>query len=288
MNYRNKRYLENKTLDHITDRLRFLIEVMMDIDEDGKYAMSFPYQKWILERFTHTLEELSLRGMQYPDGMPSDLVLPKLSFFEVNSGIYNSRTHPQKLYKFSSRAWLEKSLRNGEFRLSNALSYRSPNFRTAIQDDELSFSIYPHKDLESYRNISLFTRSVPGGINAYHPTDYYLLCFTVRYSLRMYSDFGADSCLIIHDPDEFWKRILNNFNEQFHRWLCVTSTVDYLDPDDPGNRQFIVPFVKHFKYIYQLEQRFVMQPETPVQRLEPVQLKIGSIEDIAELITIKP
>jgi hypothetical protein len=49
-----------------------------------------------------------------------------------------------------------------------------------------------------------------------------------------------------------------------------------------------IPFSKHFRYAYQDEFRFVWRPSERAETLRHVDLNIGSLEDIAELIVLYP
>lgn len=44
---------------------------------------------------------------------------------------------------------------------------------------------------------------------------------------------------------------------------------------------------KHFKYLYQEEIRYTFLPPHPIQKLDPLFLKLGSLADIAEILNRK-
>ena len=60
----------------------------------------------------------------------------------------------------------------------------------------------------------------------------------------------------------------------------------YLDPLFPTLMDIFVPLVKHFRYSYQHEYRFFWQPPTPVKKVSYVDVCIGSLQDIAELVIL--
>jgi hypothetical protein len=45
-----------------------------------------------------------------------------------------------------------------------------------------------------------------------------------------------------------------------------------------------VPLAKHFRYSYQREHRFVWMPRSNAVKLDHVDVEIGPLDDIAELI----
>jgi hypothetical protein len=54
----------------------------------------------------------------------------------------------------------------------------------------------------------------------------------------------------------------------------------------PKSARVFVPLVKHFGYSYQEEHRFCWQPHVRATKLSHVDLEIGSLDRIAELITL--
>src|SRR4051794_2082661 len=92
---------------------------------------------------------------------------------------------PQKLYRYSQRQWLERSLQLGEFRL-----------RPAIQET------HSHDSSMSILPFAKPGRS-PGATN-----NYLMLSLTNAWDETLFDVFsGSDCCLVIHDTEEFGERI---------------------------------------------------------------------------------
>jgi len=61
---------------------------------------------------------------------------------------------------------------------------------------------------------------------------------------------------------------------------------NYVDPLLPRSADVFVPLCKHFRYSYQEEYRFCWLPSPPVQKLSYVDIRLGSLADIAELVVL--
>ena len=76
------------------------------------------------------------------------------------------------------------------------------------------------------------------------------------------------------------KAIKDKFGEDYkYMWIPV----NYVDPYHHNPEIFSVYFCKHFRYAYQMEQRFLMIPKHEKDVvLEPFFIELGSLEDIAK------
>ncbi len=102
----------------------------------------------------------------------------------------------------------------------------------------------------------------------------------------MFDDFEADSCLIIYDPNEFGRRVLEALRLRFSDWFVTAFGMTYSDPDNPGDESILLPRAKHMRYIYQQEQRTFCHPRTPVAKLEPITVEIDPLTPFAELLSL--
>lgn len=93
------------------------------------------------------------------------------------------------------------------------------------------------------------------------------------YSNRDMGKFG-DYVVIIKDPEEFQRRLLDAANKQ--EFMCLCHEVEYDDKIDESRDVFN----KEYKYAYQNEWRSALYRNA--LDCEPYVLFIGSIEDIAE------
>jgi len=294
--YRENRYLEHKTMEHVAARMRYLAECVLQLSSKGTIIPETKSQltSWLWARITHTMYECELRSEAWPDGFMAGANVPR----STSNGIapeqvcYDSRkrTEPGEVFRFGNRQWLNRSLCYGEFRICPASKYKELDLNDAIRDDELSFVAYSRfpNDLRQAQNFyALPSLMSDGGVRLSAISDYYVLCVSMRYSLRMYADFKADSCLIIYDAKEFGRRLICKIKDVLPEWIIGSLPVKYVDPDDPKDGPFHIPQVKHMKYAYQMEERVIAHPKKPQASFDELYVTIGSIEDIAEVITLR-
>lgn len=192
-------------------------------------------------------------------------------------------TRPSKLYRYSERKWLERSLELGEFRLRPASDYKQQETDAARHDDELvRISTSP---------ASAVTITIEGTGQTIKPigdvvnrsevgTNYLTICFSKRWDEHLFDDFpGTDACLVIHGVDDFCQRFHSAAELALPQWAGIDAAVVYSGKSNLG-----AVFSKPLQFIVQHEWRFAWAPYTPVKELAPVLLTIGSIADIAEIV----
>lgn len=192
-------------------------------------------------------------------------------------------TKPPSIHRYSERRWLDRSLRLGEFRLRPASDYLAVETDLARCDDEQT-RIY------QLTNPIITDVSTGQRIHAVGPvtrrsrieTNYYLLCFSSVFDTCLYDEFpGADACLTIKDVEAFSDRVHAAAREALPRWAGIDAKGSYGYGNNLG-----VPFNKPEKFVFHHEYRFAWIPYHPVQEdIAPILIKIGCIEDIAELVT---
>lgn len=285
--YRKHPYLSGKPLPHIIERFVYLTEAFTTLSEGGQLGFEVERRLaiWHLSRFTHLFMEFNSRG-----GIPAGIKpkIPNSTHPNVPPGVIAYRTRkrsePGQLFKFGKRRWLRSMLDHGSIRFAPASAYRDVSLNSAIQDDELGFTYYPGK-----LGLPLVSLPQPAGmdwVQVRHPSDFFVQCLSLRFAPRLFDDFEADSCLIIYDANEFGRRVLAALRRQFPEWFVTAFGMTYIDPDNPGDGNILLPTAKHMRYIYQQEQRILCHPRTPVARLEAVTLEIGTLADIAEVVFI--
>lgn len=146
---------------------------------------------------------------------------------------------------------------------------------------------------EDVLKIVLNPQEVPGGplehrvdITFRVGTDYWLYCVTSAVEPRLFVDFNAQACVIIKDKKKF-RRLLElqgavKFPDALHRRRKVV----YIDPLLPSTSVIDVPMSKHFRYEYQREYRYVWMPERPMDKLPYIDLELGDLQGIAELVVL--
>lgn len=157
---------------------------------------------------------------------------------------------PQKLYRYSQQQWLERSLQLGEFRL-----------RPPAQD----------KHAPSSGEI------LPFGPRA--SASYLTLSLANAWDEKLFDAFArADCCLVIHDTEEFGERIHRAAQRILPSWAGIDAAISYGVPSPLG-----VAFSKTRQEAVEKEWLFAWRPRQPALTCNPVMIRIGNIEGIAEL-----
>src|SRR6185312_4590597 len=191
-------------------------------------------------------------------------------------------TRPPKLYLYSERKWLDRSLHLGEFRLRPASDYKDMEGAAARTDDERHRKIV----LANPRITHVRTGRpiVPLGdvvMSSEIASDYLTLCFAKIDSDHFYQDFpGCDACLIIHNPNIFFDRVYSAIGCTIpNGWGAIDGPVTYGSRSNLGT-----PFMKPEKFVFQFEWRFACLPVPALGKCSSTMLTIGSIADIAEVV----
>lgn len=147
---------------------------------------------------------------------------------------------PSKLYYFSERSSLERSLSLGEFRLSP-----------------------PIADLPA--------QTGAGG--------FLVLSLMQTFDGTLFDALPhVDAYLVVHNAEEFGERLHRAVQKTLPSWAGIDAAVSYGAPSPLGKI-----FSKAKNHASENEWRFAWRPMQAGTSLHPVVIKIGSIEDIAEL-----
>lgn len=158
---------------------------------------------------------------------------------------------PQKLYRYSQRQWLERSLQLGEFRLC------PPTYVAQESNQILPFG------------------ARAGGA----PASYLTLSLTSVWDEGLFETFaGADCCLVVHEAEEFGERIHRAVQRLLPSWAGIDAAMSYGLPSPLG-----AAFSKNRSHASEKEWLFAWRPTRPEMSCNPVTIDIGSIERIAEL-----
>ncbi len=88
----------------------------------------------------------------------------------------------------------------------------------------------------------------------------------------------ADSCLVIHNTEEFGERLHRAVQRTLPSWAGIDGAVEY------GTRAALgAAFTKTTAEAHEREWQFAWRAMAPQLSLNPVVVKIGSIETFAEL-----
>lgn len=198
---------------------------------------------------------------------------------------------PGALVRFGKYAHLESAMTQGTFRIAPASSYADPSLNAAQFDEELQHrAVTPNRQLV----FKVFGRRTPDGPEEEIPVTpvelhqymnvvpFHVLCLSSRFDFRMFHDFVADAALVIHDPNEFVRRVRAAMVLVMEATLEM-GEVQYYDPYQVRRDQLIPGFSKHFRYAYQNEVRIIWRPKSTAAP-EAIFINAGPLNDIAELV----
>ncbi len=287
--YRANPYLRGKPESHLIERFGYLSDNLMSVTESGQlgFVTERRMMDWLWSRMTHMFMEFNERG-----GIPlharDAIKIPNLAESRSPAGAraFNTRTRKEtgQAFKFGKEKWLRSMLDYGAIRFAPASSYSDPSLNAAIRDDELTFTYFPAKSSPLLKGLAQLPNA--DWMQRRHPSDYYVQCLASTFALRLVDDFEADACLIVYDGLEFGRRVVDALRARFPGWIIGGVPITYIDPDNPGDGEIVIPAAKHMKYLYQQEQRFICHPRTPIPKLNEFMLQVGSLGDIAELIRL--
>lgn len=297
--YERERYLRHVHETRLEERLADLGANLWTTDEHGAAVRIWepPRRQFVLARILDVLQEQLIRA-----GSPGPLDFDEGALRAGAVGDYTPlplegplpTVGAAALVRFSKRSFLEGSLREGRFRLNPAATYADSSLNAAQADDELQHHAVTPNEQIMFRMWGSRTPDDP--VEEIHSTPlelyrymqappFYVLCLSDRFDFRMFHDFKADAALVIHDRETFLLR-LNAAVGAVLPSEAAHGPVSYYDPYRVRRPQLIPGFSKHFRYAYQNEFRATWRPhagETP----EPIDVAIGDIRDIAELVVAR-
>ena len=294
--YRENRYMSHLTNAELEKRLCDCVNIGVGL-KDGKVSLSNPMEGvpedhpifgFVWQKRSDTLEEYSLRGNIEIDIIDSPGIGPQLNkvqkigpptkdelmvdwktedetglgqrISDVAEASLKKYPRSRVLVKYGERHHMEQLVQNGTVRIGTARGFEK-DLNLARQDYETSFEIYP-----------------AGGKRVVRCADYWLWCCTVAnegllWVARCVHDFGADAAVVIVGGDDFIFEMQDMMGYRTNARFRA-SGINYSDPLlDNDVQPADVPFMKHFRYMYQREQRCVWMPIYPLQ-LEPVFLNV--------------
>jgi len=336
LSYRSRRYLELVSDGELQEHGRDLINNLVTLTPQVKIGLRHDKvaTDFFWPRFTHMLEEYGLRsGGSVPYDMMRNHSLPSLMWprrggygrTEAKSWSGLLRPLPEcAIVKYGKLEHLGPMFEGGHVRLWPASRYQDMRLDTHRRDDERSRRTVVHPrgmkvqlvqradgtkvidspQVEPISNVTYLTEC----------RDYYVWSASHSLEPRLFVDFEADACLIIHRPREFVKRFgwtltqhfgryhppLERFNLEFHgvtyydpynlpeapHRAWKESYAPWLIPTESGPC-LNVPWIKQLRYAYQKEWRIVAEP-TPARDgdLPELHLTLGSLFDVAEIVYV--
>jgi len=196
------------------------------------------------------------------------------------------------LIKYGKPEHMAALFERGAMRVQSASYYGQPGHNGAVGDDELSLALSLSLSREQILKVVVNPQDVPETVvdqrmdlSYRSDRDYWLYCVTHSVEPRLFVDFGAAACVIIKNPRAFkWR--LQGCGSRFAGTNYHEGAATYIDPLLPSSGKIFIPFAKHFRFAYQREFRFVWRPQEKLDNLDYVDLEIGSLEDIGELVIL--
>jgi len=298
--YRNRQYLKHLSDVELRQRFQDVSLNVFFLTDEGQIGFVNVLERnpaW-LELWTHLHEEYGRRVGGLPPGL-----LDASSFFGFRDPVLMKRvadlcsatkfTKGEQLAKFGKRKYLRPMFESGALRILPASSYSDPSLNPAIRDDELS--IYSQKppgeillNVVDHKTGKLKAAGIPidGIIRKRINTDYFVYCMSQSLTPRLFLDFEADACLIVHDLEKFTDLFKIAFRSALHDYSFGATFAKYLDPVLDDIFSASPESAKHFRYSYQSELRFIWFPPTPILKLDPVHITLGSLSEVCSYIEL--
>ncbi len=301
--YDERRYARHLSQPELNRRIRDIFLNLLDLTPDGKIGVGPidpEFEIWA-EKWTHVLEEMQLRHGPYPAGFTRDIWSDPLPDFASELGRKAAATmaplglkRDEVFIKFGSRQYMTALYEAGSLRIQPASYFANPSHNAAIKDDELTRGMSMTLSGDDIRKLVVNPQDLPEGVPEQRVdieqrfyTDYYLYCLTASVKPRLFADFQAEACVIIRDRAAFTNMLrVKAAAKNLPQESLASGPAKYIDPLLPQYVNLLVPFCKHFGYAYQREHRFCWLPATPTDRLSHIDLEIGPLKEIADLIVL--
>lgn len=303
MQYRQRRYCAHLTRDELNKRIRDIMLNMLRLTGDAKVGLMpvDPAGVMWMEKWTHVLEEMVIRYGPFPSGFESDVLHsePFPDFVSELAGKAARRMTSLKLrpgriqIKLGKRDFMRALYHEGRLRIQPASFFQAPDHNGAIRDDELTIGISANLNRDAVIKFVSNPQDVPDEIpdqrldlGLRHKSDFWLYCVTKSVEPRLFVDFEADACVIIRNPQAFQRRLFDAAASAMPEVNAHSGDAVYFDPLLPPKGIPFIPLTKPFGYAYQQEFRYYWQPITAAAKLEHIDLSLGSLSDISELIEL--
>jgi len=301
--YRADPYMRRLTNSELDARAADIFSNFCRLGLDGKISpqdfREAAGEQWII-RLTHLFHEYSLRGAPFPFGLPGHPAFPHPSNPKAKAAVRTVRERALaagvRLFKYGRTEHLRALVDRGEVRIAPASSYSDPSLNHAMRDEELAFEIHPDF---SRMTMTVYdgqtgepkgtVRPIDDRITKRSTTNFYVYCLSEVLEPRLFVDFDADACLIIHNSAQFIDRLGSALEQRLPDWLIGAMPVEYVDPLLATLGSVSVLSCKHFSFAYQHESRIVAYPPTDRSYLEVIHpLVVPGLGDSCEILELGP
>ncbi|MCU1219839.1 MAG: hypothetical protein JWN42_1036 [Candidatus Angelobacter sp.] len=189
---------------------------------------------------------------------------------------------------------MESLFEIGALRIQPASFFFEKDHIGAVRDDELTLDLSFALSREDIVKLVINPQEVPQNIKEHRfdvklssTTDYWLYCVANSIKPRLFVDFNADACVIIRDRQKFTRMLREATADKLPGAAMREGHAIYIDPLLPKSATDIfIPLCKHFRYTYQHEYRFCWLSSSHAKKLTHVDIEIGSLKDMAELVIL--
>lgn len=301
--YDRKRYARHLSQPELDRRIRDIVLNLFILTPEAKIGLPPVDERtaiW-MEKWAHVLEEMQLRYGPFPSGFTKD-TLHSEPFPDFASALaqkaaeaFRRRTLSpgSALIKYGERVHMEKLFHEGSLRIQPASYFTRKDLNDAVRDDErrlpLSFALSGEDIKKIVLNPQDVLEATPTqrvDVVLQSLADYWMYCVSESIDPRLFVDFKYDACVIVRDRQQFAERLQRVASHALESVRHQARLVEYIDPLLPKSVEIFLPLAKHFGYSYQSEYRFCWLPVNPVRDLHHVDLSMGSLEDIADLIVL--
>lgn len=301
--YHARRYARHLSQQELNRRIRDVFLNLLRLNAQAKIDMgpiNAEFDMW-MQKWTHMLEEMQMRHGPYPAGFTREILhsepFPNFASELAEKGAKTLSALGLKrgdvFIKFGKRKYMEPLYENGQLRIQPASFFSNRDHNGAVRDDELSRGISLVLSRDEVVKVVINPQDVPDDapdqrvdFQLRWPTDYWLYCLTNSIEPRLFVNFDADACVIIRDRKGFTEMLSSAAQKALPEAVMQHGPAQYIDPLLPSSAPLFVPLVKHFGYSYQEEYRFYWQPPIPAEKLPHIDVEIGSLKDIADLIIL--
>jgi hypothetical protein len=296
-------YARHLDRPELNKRLRDLVLNMLTVTPDAKIGLLKKDRvgSELMEKWTHALEEMVFRYGPYPGGFDRD-ILHSEPFPDFASELARkaatrmsaaSLRRGEVLIEYGKRHRMEELQGYGRLRLQPGSFFSRPEHNQAVRDDEMTLPLSFMLTRDQILRLVANPQDVPDDVTERRldiqfesGADFWLYCVTQSVDPRLFVDFEADACVIIRDRRAFTRRLLAAAKVPTAGAEAREGRANYVDPLLPKSPKVFVPFSKPFGYAYQDEYRYCWLPKPAVAKVDHIDLELGPLGDIAELIAL--
>lgn len=317
--YMENPYLRALPMKELNQRFHDILTTSHEITQDGKLGLQLGADRieW-MKYLQHVCAEAKTRELPFPlfldmrhaPAPEDDSVIAAVKGDHSRRAATAVATWLSegnkdiRIVKYGEHRYMKRFVATGEMLIQNSTDFDRDSYNQALRDDENTISVFGVRTADG---MAIPAHDAPGwssqyGMQTYFSTtdrDYMLYCMSCTLSPTLFAHFGQsyDSCVLIHDPEEFIRRVGEGTSAAFPPgdFVLAHSRITYIDPlgaipplpPIPEGSTLSIPFLKHFRHAYQDEFRFVWFPQTSTRRESPQRtVRTGCLQDIAEVVRI--